>query len=303
MVEVLKKYAQGARFMPVSDKPGFPQVVFDKPDDGAGTPDPNDESDSKEDENSDDDEDESDLKKTDDDKGKTELEKLRSELEKEKAEKAKLLKETMKRKDAQKKIEEELAKFKDVDPEKYRELMAEKTDAEKKAAEAAGDFQRVKQMMADQHKSEVESLKSEINSLKEQLTNANTNIDKLSIGNSFNSSKFITENMIIPPSKAKIIYGDHFEVKDGQLVGYDKPSTASERTMLVDGTGSPLSFDKAIETIINSDPDKDNILKSSVKNGGGSKTEDIKPKEKDKKVGTGIDRISQALTKKLNKNE
>jgi len=191
---------------------------------------------------------------------------LAAELEEARAEKARLLAESMSRK-------EKLKAYEGVDPEKYRKLVAEQEAADLKAAEAAGDFERVKQMMADAHKAEMEARDARIAEL-EGLVQANAGtIDKLSIGNAFGTSSFIADKMILTPAKTRVLYGDHFEVEDGQVVAYDKPKGDKDRTKLVDSLGRPLPFDVALEKIVDADPDKKTVLRARAKSGAGSGTE------------------------------
>ncbi|MCY1309996.1 hypothetical protein D9M70_601460 [compost metagenome] len=72
------------------------------------------------------------------------------------------------------------------------------------------------------------------------------------------------------PSKARVIYGQHFDLVDGKVVGYDKPRGAANRTALVDSLGEPVQFEEALRKIVEADPDKDHLLKAKVKPGAGS---------------------------------
>ena len=102
----------------------------------------------------------------------------------------------------------------------------------------------------------------------------------------------------MPVSKARVLYGTHFEFKDGAIVAYDKPAGSAERNILVDAKGDPLSFEAAIKKIVEADPDKDQLLKSKIKPGAGSKTTSkaAAPAEKLEQP-TGVSRISAAISK------
>ena len=83
-----------------------------------------------------------------------------------------------------------------------------------------------------------------------------TEIDNLSIGNSFSASKFIQDRLTLPATKARTLYGAHFERDEsGNVVGYNKPAGVEGRAPLVDGNGANLAFDIAFEKIIDGDPD------------------------------------------------
>lgn len=211
-----------------------------------------------------------------------------------KAEKAALLKDVMKKKAALKEKDDalaaaqaELAKYKGIDPTKYAALVKAEKDAEEAQALASGDFDRVKQMMAEQHKAEIAAKDEEIAQLRATSAGAAKTIDALTIGNDFASSKFIADNLTLSPAKARVLYGSHFETKDGKTIAYDKPAGEANRTLLVNSSGDPLSFDQAFEKIIAADPDKDSVLKAKVVPGGGSKSKPDAGKAKEQqKQGT-----------------
>jgi hypothetical protein len=123
-------------------------------------------------------------------------------------------------------------------------------------------------------------------------------ISNLTVGSAFAQSTYIKDDLVIPPSKVKSLYGSHFEFQDGRAVAYDKPAGVAERTMLVDAKGDPLDFESAIKKIIDADPDRDQLLKSKIKPGSGSRPTtkvDAEPGQLEKH--SGINRISAALAK------
>lgn len=191
---------------------------------------------------------------------------LATELEEARAEKARLLSESMARK-------EKLKAYEGVDPDKYKKLVADEAAAAQAAAEAAGDFERVKTMMAEAHKAEMDARDARIAELEGLVAASTGTIDKLSIGNAFGTSSFIADKMILTPAKTRILYGDHFEVEDGTVVAYDKPRGAKDRTRLVNSLNTPLPFDVALEKIVDADPDKKTVLRARAKSGAGSGTD------------------------------
>lgn len=183
----------------------------------------------------------------------------------------------------------ELAKFKGIDPVKYAALVKAEQDAEAAQALAAGDFDRVKQMMAEQHKAELAAKEAELEELRRANASTAKLIDGLTIGADFSGSKFIAENLILSPAKARVIYGAHFETKDGKTVGYDKPAGAANRTLLVNSSGDPLPFDEAFKKIFEADPDKDTMTKAKVAPGAGGKNNaDAGRKEPPKTADDGL---------------
>jgi hypothetical protein len=175
------------------------------------------------------------------------------------AEKAALLKEVMKKKEALKEkdialqaAQAELATFKGIDPAKYAAL--------------------VKAMMAEAHQSQLAAKNAELEDLRQASASAAKTIDGLTIGSDFASSSFIKDSLILSPAKARILYGAHFETKDGKTVGYNKPAGEANRTLLVNSSGDPLPFDEAMKKVVEADPEKNSILKAKVQPGAGGKT-------------------------------
>lgn len=223
------------------------------------------------------------------------------------AERDKLLRETMDRKAKLKEREEELARqaaelkrFEGIDPDAVKKLLEEKKTAEQIEAEKRGEFDRVKQMMADDHAKQTKALQDRIDALTAEHSVKDKTIDKLTLGNDFATSEFITKELVLSPDKTRVIYGDHFEVKDGKTIAYDKPKSAKDRTELTGADGKPLNFEDAIKHIVNLDPDKDRMLKSKIAPGSGSSTTTgtVEKKADEVKGVYGVGRIAAALAKK-----
>lgn len=217
------------------------------------------------------------------------------------AEKAELLREVMDKKaklkaaqEAELAAKKALEAYEGVDPAKVKELLRKEMDAERAAAEAKGDFERVKTMMVDEHKKELKKIQDELEAERNNRKGDQNLIDELTIGNSFGNSDFIRDNLTISPAKARRLYGDHFERQGGVVVAYDKPAGEANRTMLVNANGDPLSFDEALGRIVDADPDKKGVLKSRAKPGAGSST-DIDKSKTEKPVLTGKAAIVAAV--------
>lgn len=188
-------------------------------------------------------------------------------------EKAQLLREVMEKKSAIKELQEQLKAFDGIDPAKVREMLKKEADAERAAAEAKGDFERVKQMMAEEHAKEVKTVQEQLEEMRKAAAEKDSVIDRLTIGNDFSGSSYIRDDLVISPAKARTLYGAHFEVKDGVTVAYDKPAGAANRTMMVDSAGRPLGFDAAFKRIVEADPEAKSLMKAKITPGGGSKTD------------------------------
>jgi hypothetical protein len=217
---------------------------------------------------------------------------------------AELLKEVMKRKGSEQALKNdlnnlkgELKKFEGIDPEAVRALLAEKAERETAELEKRGEFDRVKQQMREQHQNELTTVKTtfegQLTETQRALAAATSQITELTIGRAFGDSTFVRDTLTLTPAKARVVYGSHFELQDGKVVAYDAPAGSAQRTVLVDGSGEPLSFDQAIEKIVKADPDHEHLVRSKVKSGAGSNNDSTA--RTTPKVGSGRDRIAAAV--------
>lgn len=220
-------------------------------------------------------------------------------------EKAELLREVMDKKAKLKEAQDDaaaarakLAEFGDLDPAKVRELVQKEKDAEQAALEAKGDFERVKEMMAAEHKKDKEALQAQIDALKQAAESKDEVIDKLTVGQSFATSKFIQEDLILSANKVRQLYGDHIGLQDGSVVVFDKPAGSKERTVMVDGTGKPLSFDEGLKRLVDADPDKNEMMRAKMT--PGSKSKNNAPPAKQKPADNGL-RGAARIVASLNK--
>lgn len=216
---------------------------------------------------------------------------------------AKLLKEVMQKKEALKAAQDEaaatkarLAEFDGVDPVAIKKLLADQKAAEEAQLAAKGEFDTLKARMAEEHTKVTTSLQDQIKALQEQLAVKDRTVDELSVGAQFAQSTFIKEETTVPPSKARTLYGAHFDLVDGKVVGYDKPRGAAGRAPLIDQRGEPVAFEDAMRKIIEADPDKDSLLRSKVKQGAGSgSTTNAKRVEPPKSGMAGASKIADGL--------
>lgn len=218
-------------------------------------------------------------------------------------EEAKLLKEIMGQKkrlaESDRQLQEaqdRLSLFDGIDPEKARNLIDQEQTAEQERLEAQGEFERVKQMMAEQHQKEIEGVKAENDRLKGEISARNDRIDALTIGDAFANSNFISEELIFSPSKSRQIWGDYVGLNDDKVVVYDKPASSASRTILVDASGEPVSFDEGLRRLVEADPEKNTILKTKMKPGSSSSsTTNPSSKAKPNDPGKGAARILASL--------
>ena len=219
-------------------------------------------------------------------------------------EEARLLKEVMDKKnklkaaeDKAKSLEDKLKQFEGIDVDGVKKMLADKQAEETRQLEAKGQWDALKKQMVDAHVAEKAALESKVGETQGIVSKLQAQIAELTVGNSFASSQFIKEEMTMPVNKARALYAAHFEFVDGKVVAYDKDSGA-DRSVLVDAKGDPLSFEQAIKKIIETDPDRDSLLKSKMKPGSGSNTskKSSSPDQSFEQL-TGKDRIAAALAK------
>lgn len=192
---------------------------------------------------------------------------------------AKLLKELMAQKNRAKELAAELegakkrlSDFDGVDPAKARKLLADEEEAARKAAEARGEYDRLLAQMGERHQAEQAALNGRLSEAQTTVSALQKEIAELTVGSAFSGSAFVNSDLTLTATKARVIYGSHFEYKDGKVVGYDKPAGASDRTLLVSSTGDALSFDEALRVLVEKDPDRDRLLRGKAKAGAGSAT-------------------------------
>jgi hypothetical protein len=122
---------------------------------------------------------------------------------------------------------------------------------------------------------EVERVKAEIGkSYEGKLTEAQTRTQQLEqqlygekIGGSFSRSKMIADKLAIPADMVQARFGQAFKIEDGKTVAYD---AHGNKIYSRARPGELADFDEALESLIESYPYKDHILKSSGASGGGA---------------------------------
>lgn len=172
-------------------------------------------------------------------------------------------------------------------------VTAQKT-AEEERLQKAGDWDRLKAQMAEQHDKTVKGLQKTIEEQNSKIGGLVGQLDELTIGTAFTQSGFI-KNTVLTPTKARTVFGAHFDLVDGQVVGFDKPRGAANRTPIVDAYGNNVSFDEALKKIVDADPEKDSILKSTLNPGSGSNTTRATKKTESAVATDSISKIAAGL--------
>lgn len=218
---------------------------------------------------------------------------------------AKLIKEIMKLK-AEKKAEADKAKslseqLSGIDLDAAKEALRKMEEAETAELERKGEYQRLLEKQREAAETDKAAIMKQLEDIQKERESLAKAVDELTLGNAFANSKFIQEKLALTPSKTRALYASHFEIKDGQLVAYDKPAGSTNRTTIINASGDPVAFEAAIEAIINADPDKDYLIKSEQKPGAGSKGTNIDSslKQRDNNKSS-LDKIAEGLTNNKN---
>jgi len=197
-------------------------------------------------------------------------------------------------------VTEKLKLFDGIDLDEVKGLLKERKEAQDRELEAKGEWDRLKTNLVEQHARDKADLEAKIAELQTMLSGKDASINNLTIGSAFGQSRYIADELTLTPSKAQIIFGGHFEFQEGKIVAYDKPKGAAERTLSIDSSGEALSFDAALAKLVESDQDRDHLIRSKAKpgaNSGEGKTDPAARKAQEANI-TGIDRIAKALSKK-----
>lgn len=133
---------------------------------------------------------------------------------------------------------------------KVEEIKAAAKKAAEEQVEAAN-----KQFVTDLTKT-----KSERDALQQQLYDER-------IGGSFDRSKFIADKLAIPGDMARAAFGKAFKIEEGKVVAYDANGNKIFSRVR---PGDIANFDEALETLVESYPHRDQILKGSGASGSGA---------------------------------
>ena len=218
---------------------------------------------------------------------------------------AKLLRDVMKQKERAKAAEEQLTALKgvlgDLKPEEVAALVTQKKEQERLDLEKRGEYDRILEQVRSENAKEKGTLAEQIAALQSQLSEKDNTIQEMTVGRSFSESSFIREQSKIPASIARKEFGSHVELVDGQVVVYDKPKGAADRTPFVDADGKYKSFEDGIASLYTKHPEAASLIKVKGKPGSGSQNLDLggkKPDAPGKAEVYGVSRISQALAAK-----
>lgn len=142
-----------------------------------------------------------------------------------------------------------------------------------KALETVKNFDATKFVAAGEvEKIKIEAIKATEDKYKPYLKKVETLESQLyqeKIGGSFARSKYISDKLNIPGAPTQSIFGHHFKIEDGKVVGYD---TSGNKLFSRVRPGDLADFDEALEMIVTAYPYRDNIMKGTGATGSGSQS-------------------------------
>ena len=170
-----------------------------------------------------------------------------------------LTKEAEKNRKARDEMQSKIAALDGIDPDKYQQAIKALEKIDQKQLLDAGEVDRIRQEIEKAYQPKLEAAESRAAQLETRY-----NSEKLAAA--FSGSKFITDNLAVPPDMAKATFGDRFKIEDGQMRAYD---ASGNLIYSRSNPGSPAEFDEAISQIVDSYQYKDRILKASNHQGPG----------------------------------
>lgn len=155
--------------------------------------------------------------------------------------------------------ETKLKAFDGIDPEAARKAIDTVSKLDAKQLIDAGEVDKVKSEIAAQFQTQLDEQKSANTDLQSRL-------DAAAIGLAVAQSKYIGENIAIPPEMFISTFTKNFKVENGKVVAYDlagNPIHSKEKF------GEPASVDEAFSIMVEAYPHKDSILKAADARGSG----------------------------------
>lgn len=170
--------------------------------------------------------------------------------------------------EAKEAAEAKLKTFEGVDPAAARDAMDKLSKIDAKKLVEAGDMDAAIAAAIKPYTEKLQAADSTIAEL-------NGTLQKSLIGNGFSQSKFAAEKLT--PAGVDLLrtmFADRMKVENGQVVGYD---ANGQKLYSKSRPGELASFDEVVETLVDTYPHKDHILKgvgggsgAQHNNGGGS---------------------------------
>lgn len=183
---------------------------------------------------------------------------------------AELNKESAKHRHEAKEATSKLAAFEGVDPEMARKALELTKNLDAKKLIDAGEVEKVKESIAKAYEAQTADVKTsyekKLKELKQAVETKDADIFKLMVTNKFSASKFVADQLTVPPDFAESRFSKCFKVEDGKVVAYD---ASGKKIFSRVKPGELADFDEALEVLVGEYPDKARILRGSNASGSG----------------------------------
>lgn len=153
-----------------------------------------------------------------------------------------------------------LKAFEGLDAAKARDALEKLSKIDTKALIDAGEVDRVRQEIS-------QGFAGQLAEKDNALARALGQVDSLTIAQAFGQSKFIAENIAVPPEMFTSTIGKNFKVEDGKVIPYD---LAGNKVYSKTNHGEVATVDEAFDLIVSGYQYKDQILKAPNSSGSGN---------------------------------
>lgn len=163
--------------------------------------------------------------------------------------------------------EARLKMFEGIDPEAARKALETMSNLDAKKLIDAGEVDKVRSAAKTEFDRQVEALKKEYEPHLKERDSLRHQLDTFRLDTQFNQSEFIKKRTAAPVSLLRAEFGRHFYFENGEL--YAKHQDGNPVFSRAN-PGNPAKFEEAIEILVDSHPDRDQILRGSGASGGGA---------------------------------
>ena len=165
------------------------------------------------------------------------------------------------------KAEGSLKVFEGLDADAARKALETVANLDSKSLVAAGEVEKIKAETAKAYEGQLRSLEDKYKPVVEERDSLQAKLVSQQIGSAFSGSKFITDKLAIPADIAQAAFGSAFKVEGEAIVAYDRNGG---KIYSRERPGEVAGFDEALSLLVESYPNRDNILKGSGASGSGA---------------------------------
>lgn len=165
-----------------------------------------------------------------------------------------------------------LKQFEKIDPAKYEEYAEIAGKFKESEMAKNGELEKLKQELAQTSEKKIkeveETWQARYTAKAEEAAKFANQYNKTVIGNQFLNSKYIKENLIVPPDVIEKMFGERFTIdpERNKVIALDE---AGKPMLSEDKIGSVADFDEAVKLMMKQYPHRDTLMKPSGVPGGG----------------------------------